>query len=84
MTPESETLSAEIEMAKIMLGNFWEAFQDPSFKVPMQFVEFNKFTKDAEYLYTELEPIFEDRAITPETFKEAYNKATALWKKGEF
>ena len=50
----------------------------------MGFIEFNKFTKDPEYLHTELKPIFEEKDITIEAFKEAYNKAAKLWKKGEF
>ena len=67
-----------------MLGNFWEAFNDNGFKIPMEFIEFKKFTKDPEYLYDKLQPLFEEKGILLEDFKEGYSKATKLWKKGEF
>lgn len=77
-------LQAEIEMAKVMVSNFQRASLDKGFKVPIEFVEFKKYTKDPEYLYDKLEFLFEGREITREGFREAYNKATKLWKKGEF
>lgn len=77
-------LSKEIRIAKLMLGNFWEAFNDNGFKIPMEFIEFKKFTKDPEYLYDKLQPLFEEKGILLEDFKEGYSKATKLWKKGEF
>ena len=77
-------IPSEVQMAKLMVSNFQTASQDKGFKVPIEFIEFKKYTKDPEYLYDKLEFLFEGREITREGFKEAYDKATKLWKKGEF
>jgi hypothetical protein len=80
----TDCFKAEKRIAEEYLGSIRNTEQHDEWSIPITYLDFEKMTTDKTYLYNELKYLLAKRSIREEEFYTAYDKATSLWRKGEF